>query len=51
MLSVKETYRLQAVGHTSTSQNCPLILTEKKQILNKTMGLDPKKFKVILASM
>ena len=38
--------RQAAAGHTSTSQQCPIVIRETKHIINRTAGIDPKNFLV-----
>ena len=38
--------RQTAAGHTTTSQQCPIVIRETKNIVNRTAGIDPKNFLV-----
>ena len=38
------TTRTNATGHTTTSQNCPIVIRETKSMITRTAGLETKNF-------
>ena len=37
-------YSSKALGHTSTSQECPIVIRETRRLINKTAGIDAKNY-------
>ena len=37
-------YSSKANGHTSTSQECPIVIRETRKLINKTAGIDAKNY-------